>query len=77
MDGQPATVYIVRLVAKEIEQLALQHGDDEVEGGIRVAHNEEQRRFPISDAVKLQLVIGHNLPELGDVKGGQTGAAGN
>ena len=31
----------------------------------------------IPDAVKLQLVIAHNLPELGDVKGGQPGAAGN
>src|SRR5699024_11795832 len=31
--------------------------------------------FP--DAVKLQFVIRHDLPELGDVKGGQPGAAGN
>ena len=27
--------------------MALQHSDDEVEGGVRVAHNEEQRRFPV------------------------------
>ena len=33
--------------------------------------------MPVAHAVKLHLVIGHDLPELGDVKGGQPGAAGN
>ena len=52
-------------------------GNNEVISGGCVGNREENRRFPIPDAVKLQFVIRHDLPELGDVKGGQPGAAGN
>ena len=55
----------------------MQHSDNEVEGGIRVAHNEEQRRFPVAQGVQLQFVIGHDLPKLGNVKGGKSGSAAN
>ena len=77
MDGQPAAVHIVRLVAQKIEQLALQHGNDEVEGGVRIAHNEEQRRFSVAQGVQLQFVVRHDLPQLRNIEGGKSGAAAN
>jgi len=77
MDGQPAAVHVVCFVAKEVEQLALQHGDDEVEGGVRVAHNEEQRRFPVAQGIQLQFVVRHDLPQLRNIEGSKAGAAAN
>ena len=77
MMGQAAPVDVIGPLAQKVEHLRKGQGNDKVIGGRGVGNGEENRRFPISDAVKLQLVIGHNLPELGDVKGGQTGAAGN
>lgn len=77
MDGQPAAVHVVRLVAKEIEQLALQHGDNEVEGGVRIAHNEKQRRFSVAQGVQLQFVVRHDLPQLRNIEGGKAGTAAN
>ena len=59
------------------EHLRKGQGNNEVISRGCVGNREENRRFPIPDAVKLQLVIAHDLPELGDVKGGQPGAAGN
>lgn len=53
MDGQPASVFIIRLVTEQVEKLALQHGDHEIKGGIRIAHNEEQSCFPVSQSVQL------------------------
>ena len=38
---------------------------------------KKSSRPAISHAVKLQLIIGHDLPKLGDVKGCQPSAAGN
>ena len=77
MMGQAAPVNIVRPFTQEIEHLRKGQGNNEVISGGCVGNREENRRFPIPDAVKLQLVITHDLPELGDVKGGQPGAAGN
>src|SRR5699024_7697825 len=77
MMGQAAPMHIVRPFTQEIEHLRKGQGNNEVISGGCVGNHEENRRFPIPDAVKLQLVIAHNLPELGDVKGGQPGAAGN
>ncbi len=45
--------------------------------GVVSENREENRRFPIPNTVKFQLVIAHDLPELGDVQGGQPGAAGD
>ena len=68
---------IVRPFTQEIEHLRKGQGNNEVIRRGCVGNREENRRFPIPDAVKLQLVIAHDLPELGDVKGGKPGAAGN
>ena len=77
MMGQPAAVDIVRPFAQKIEHLRKGQRHKEIVGAVRIADAEECRRPAISHAVKLQLVIGHDLPKLGDVKGGQTCAAGN
>ena len=68
---------IVGPLTQEIEHLRKSKGHKEVIGLGGVRDNKEHRRFPIPDAVKLQLVIGHDLPELGDVKRGQSRPAGN
>ena len=77
MMGQAAPVNIVRPFAQKIEHLRKGQGHNEVISRGGVGNGEENRRFPIPDAVKLQLVIAHNLPKLGDVKGGQPGTTGN
>ena len=75
MNGQPPVIEIVRLVAEQVEKLALQHGNDEIEGGIGIAHNEEQRRFPVAHRVQLQFILRHNVPQLLDIEGREAGAA--
>ena len=77
MMGQSAAVNIVRPFAQEIEHLRKGQRHKEIVGTVGIADAEECCRPAISHAVKLQFVIGHDLPKLGDVKGGQTSAAGN
>ena len=55
----------------------MQHGDNEVEGGIRIAHNEKQRRFSVAQGVQFQFVVRHDLPQLRNIEGGKAGAAAN
>ena len=68
----------------------IDHGDQEVKGGVCVAHNKEQRRLLvivltfaflrknlISQGVQLQFIVHGDLPQLLDVKGGEPCAAGN
>ena len=77
MMGQAAPVNIVRPFTQKIEHLRKGQGHNEVISRGCIGNCEENRRFPIPDAVKLQFVIAHDLPELGDVKGGQPRTAGN
>src|SRR5699024_10986942 len=77
MDGKPSVIYVICLFAEQIEQLGVYHGDQEVEGRIRVRHDEEQRCFSVTQGVQLQLIVGRNLPKLRNIKGGQAGTAGN
>ena len=77
MDGQPPTIHVIGLFTKQIEKLGVNHGDQEVEGTVCVGHDEEQRRFPVAQGIQFQLVIGGNLPQFGNVEGGQPGTAGN
>ena len=57
MDGQLAAVHIVGFVAQQIEKLGVDHADEEVKGGIRVRHDEEQRRILIAQRVQLQFIV--------------------
>ena len=77
MNRQPPAVHVVGLIAQQICELGLQNGNDKVKGRIGVAHNEEQRRFPISNGIELHFVIRHQVAQLFDVKGCKPCAAGN
>lgn len=77
MDGQPPAVHVVGLIAQQICELGLQNGNDKVKGRIGVAHNEEQRRFPVAQGIQLQFVVRHDLPQLRNIEGGKAGAAAN
>ena len=70
MDRQPTTVFIIRTVTQQIDKLALEHGENEVEGGVRVAHNQEQYRLFIPDGVQFHFIVLHQLPHFPDVKWG-------
>src|SRR5699024_5997730 len=60
MDRQPPAIYIVRLFAQEVEKLGVAHGNEEVKAIVRVAHNEKQSGFLVSQGVQLQLVVGRD-----------------
>ena len=77
MDGEPAAVHIVGLVAQEIEKLGIDHAGEEVEGVVCVGNDDKQRRFPVAQRVQLQLVIRRDLPKLLDVEGGKARTAVN
>ena len=77
VDRKPAAIHIVCLFAQKIEQLGIDQRDQKIEGIIRVAHNEKQCCFPISQHVQLQLVIGCQVTQLLNIKGSQPCAAGN
>ena len=70
MDRQPTTVFIIRTVTQQIDKLALKHGENEVEGGVRVAHNQKQNRLFIPDGVQLYFIVLHQFPHFPDVKWG-------
>ena len=70
MDGQPPAIHVICLFAQQIEKLGANHADNEIKRRIRVGHNEEQRRFLVSQSIQFQLVIGGNLPQFGNVKRG-------
>ena len=71
MDGQLAAVFVVGLIAKQVEKLRLQHSDHKIKGAVRIAHNEEQGGFPVAQRIKFQFVIGHEIAEFLYIKGGK------
>jgi len=77
MDGQFAAVHIICFIAKQIEKLRVDHADEEIKGGIRVRHDEEQRRFLIAQRVQLQLIVHGEVTQFLNVEGGEPCAAGN
>ena len=77
MDRQPPAVHIVGFFAEQIEQLGVAHRNQKVKGIVRIAHNEEQGSFPISQSVQLQLIVGSDLPKLGNIEHGKARTAGN
>ena len=75
MMGQAAPVNIVRPFAQEIEHLRKGQRHKEIVGTVGIADTEKSSCASISHAVKLQFVIGHDLPELGNIKGSKPRAA--
>ena len=70
MDGQLSAVHIVCLVAEQIEKLGVDHRNQEVEGAVRVRHDEEQRRLLIAQRVQLQFIVHGEVTQFLDVEGG-------
>ena len=68
MDREPAAVHIIRFLTQQVEELGVDHGDQEVESGIRIRHDQEQRCFPVPDGIQFQLIVGCDLSELLNIK---------
>ena len=62
---------------KQIEKLGVNHADEEVEGAVRVRHDEEQCCFLISQRVQLQFIVHGEVTQFLDVEGGEPGTTGN
>jgi hypothetical protein len=77
MVGQTPAIGVVSPFTQKVEHLRKSKGNQKVVGGVRVADKKEQRRFFIPQLIKIQLVIGHDLPKLGNIKRSQSCTAGN
>ena len=77
MDGQLTAVHIIGFVAEQIEKLGVDHGDQKVKGAVRIAHDKEQRRFPVTQLVQFQLIVHGGIPDFLNVEGCEPGTAGN
>ena len=77
MDGQLTAVHIIGFVAEQIEKLGVDHGDQKVKGAVRIAHDKEQRRFPVTQLVQFQLIMHGGIPDFLNVEGRKPGTAGN
>ena len=77
MDGQLAAVLVICLIAEQIEKLRVDHGDQEVKGAVRIAHDEKQRRFPVAQLVQFQFIVHGGIPNFLNVEGRKPGTAGN
>ena len=70
MDRQPAAVHVVGFLAQQVEELAVDHGDQNIEGAVRVAHDEKQHSLSVPDGVQFQFVVQGDLPKFLNIKGG-------
>ena len=70
MDRQSATVFIIRTVTQQVDKLALEHGENEVERSVCVAHNQKQHGLFIPNGVQFHFIVLHQLPHFPDVKWG-------
>ena len=77
MDRQLAAVHVVCFIAQEVEKLGVDHRNQEIEGGIRVRHNEEQCRFLIAQRIQRQLIVHGKVAQLLDIEGRKPGTTGN
>ena len=77
MDREPAAIDIVRFLAEQVEELGVRHTDQEIEGAVRIAHDQEQRRFLIPQGIQFQFVVGRQFPELLDIEYGKPCPAGD
>ena len=83
MNRQLAAVHVVCLFAEQIEKLRVDHRNQEVEGAVRIAHDEEQSCFArvffveIAQRVQFQLIVCGQLPKLLNVERGEPCAATN
>lgn len=69
MDWQFAAVLVICLITEQIEKLCVDHGDQEVKCTVRIAHDKEQRRFPVTQLVQFQLIVHGGIPDFLNIKG--------
>ena len=67
----------IGFVTEQIEKLGVDHGDQKVKGAVRIAHDKEQRRFPVTQLVQFQLIVHGGIPDFLNIKGCEPGTAGN
>ena len=77
MHRQPPAVLIIRAFTQQVEQLAVAHGNQEVERAVRIAHDQKQRRFLFSESVQRQLVLRGEIAQFCNVERSKPRAAGN
>lgn len=68
MNREPSAVNIIRFLTQQVEQLRVDHGNQEIKGAVRITHDKEQRRPLVSKGVQLQFIIGRDLPKLRDIE---------
>ena len=61
MDREPPLVDVIGLLAEQVEELSIDHGNQEVEGRIVVTHDEKESGFPVADGVECELVVSHDV----------------
>ena len=77
MDWQLTAVHIIGFVAQQVEKLGVDHGNQKVKGAVRIAHDKEQRRFPVTQLVQFQLIVHGGIPDFLNIEGCEPGTAGN
>ena len=77
MDGQPAAVFIICLVAKEIKELCVKNTHNKVKSVVGVADNDKQGGLAVAYGVKFHFVGFHKVAQLLNVKRGKPRTAGN
>ena len=77
MNRQATTVHIIGFITKQIEKLCVAHGNKEVKSRIGVTDDNKQGGFLIPEGIKLQFVIGGQLPKLLNIKGSEPCTTGN
>ena len=68
---------IIRFITKQVKELGVAHGNQEVKAIVCVAHYEEQSGSPVSQGIQFQLIVGRDLPQLRNVEHGKARATGN
>ena len=52
MDREPAPVDVIGLFAEKIEELGVAEGDQEVEGIVRIGHDQKQSCFLVTQSIQ-------------------------
>ena len=68
-------VFVVCFFTQEVEHLRVGHTDQEVEAGVRIRHDEEERGPLVAYGIQVQLVICGNIAKFLNIKDGETGSA--
>ena len=65
VDGQPATVLLIGKKKQLLKKLRLHHADDEVQGGVVIRDQSEQRRFLFAKGRQVKLIMSDHRGDLG------------